>query len=95
MYGAQLTRRPKQLRFGGSIRIFILILVCLIPSLVQAEHRVWTSSDGKNRVRGELKGTNGKLVILEKSSDGKLHVIPLSMLSNDDQEFVRQKYPQV
>jgi hypothetical protein len=95
MIRAQLTQRPKQLRFGGLIRIFFLIMLCLIPSLVQAEQRVWTSADGKNRVRGEIKGTNGKLVILEKSSDGKLHVIPLSMLSNGDQEFVRQKYPQI
>lgn len=94
-----LSGRLKSLIHGsnrhGGLFLALLLTFCLFPLIVQAEHRVWTSSDGKNRVRGELKGTNGKLVILEKSSDGKLHVIPLSMLSNDDQEFVRQKYPQI
>lgn len=95
MYGAQLTRRPKQLRFGGSIQIFFLILFCLIPILVQAEQRTWTSADGKNQVQGELLGTTDKVVILKKQSDGTLHVVPFSMLSEPDQDYVRKKYPQI
>ncbi|QDU49525.1 hypothetical protein [Gimesia panareensis] len=77
-------------------RCFILfVVITLIPAFAQAEHRLWTSADGNNQVRGELKGTNGKLVILEKESDGKLHLVPLAMLSKTDQDFVRQKYPDI
>ncbi|QDT20094.1 hypothetical protein [Gimesia chilikensis] len=75
--------------------LLLLVVISLVPSLAWAEHRLWTSADGKNQVRGELKGTNGKLVILEKESDGKLHLLPLTELSQADQDFVRQKYPDI
>ncbi|WP_417387430.1 hypothetical protein [Gimesia sp.] len=71
------------------------MLLCLIPSLVYAEQRTWTSADGKNEVRGELLGTTDKVVILKKQSDGTLHVVPFSMLSEADQAYVREKYPQI
>lgn len=95
MIRAQLTQRPKQLRFGGLIRTFFLIMLCLIPSLVQAEQRVWTSADGKNQVEGELLGTTDKVVILKKQSDGSLHTVPFTMLSEADQDYVREKYPKI
>lgn len=90
---AHSNKRPTGCR--GFRCFLLLVVISLVPSLAWAEHRLWTSADGKNQVRGELKGTNGKLVILEKESDGKLHLLPLTELSQADQDFVRQKYPDI
>lgn len=78
---------------GWQKRWTLSIVFCLIPGMVLAEQRTWISADGKNQVQAELVGTSGKVVILKKESDQKLHLVPLSTLSKADQEFVRQKYP--
>jgi len=54
-----------------------------------ASARTWTSVSGST-VEAEFKALQGSLVILE-SADGKRLMIPLSQLSPDDQQFVREQ----
>ena len=95
MNGTLLTRRQNQRQYNSARQFLFLMLFFLIPTLVLAEQRTWTSADGKNQVQGELLGTTDKLVILKKQSDGTLHTVPFSMLSEADQAYVREKYPKI
>ncbi len=69
------------------------IRLCLAASVtlaaLVAPARTWTSASGST-VEAEFKALQGTMVILE-SADGKRLMIPLSQLSAEDQQFVREQ----
>src|SRR3990167_8720607 len=50
----------------------------------------WTTRDGKSSVEADLVDVDGELVILKRSSDGKLFKVPFSRLSLGDVQYVRE-----
>lgn len=75
-----------------AIRLFAFMII-VGPVSARADVRTWTSSDGKTQVVGELLGISNKDVILKKQQDGRIYLVPYSMLSHADQTIVQQKFP--
>lgn len=57
---------------------------------VSLEARTWTSSDGKS-LEAEFLSASETEVTLKRDTDGKTFTLPLSRLSEDDQEFVKDQ----
>lgn len=92
------TRRNQPSKYSCQkwISVFTFVFTALVmPAISLAEYRIWTSVDGKTRVSAELVGVDGQMAILKKQSDSTLHRVPLTMLSEADQLFVRQNFKQV
>ncbi len=70
-----------------NVRFWIAAGMAFAATIAPA--RTWTSASG-NTVEAEFKALQGVMVILE-SADGKRLMIPLSQLSAEDQQFVREQ----
>lgn len=68
----------------------MLMLLILCPTLVQAELREWSSSDGKSKIEAELVGFDGDLVKLKKA-DGTEIKVPAARLSAADLKYLESR----
>lgn len=68
----------------------ILMLFSLWPTLVQAELREWSSSDGKFKIEAELVGFAADLVKLKKA-DGTVIKVPAARLSATDLKYLESR----
>jgi len=64
-----------------------LLLVGLMSASVSA--RIWTDSSGKGKVDAEFAGMEAGQVKLQFARTGKVVLVPLGTLSEDDQQFVK------
>ncbi len=71
-------------------RVLFLLGVCALGLLQELIAKEWTTRDGKSSVEAELVDVDGELVILKRSSDGKLFKVPFSRLSLGDVQYVRE-----
>jgi len=71
------------------------VLLLITSSLVKAEPRVWTTSDGNQQAVAECYGTDGKLVVLRFEANGRVAKVRLEDLSAADQEYLRKTYRSV
>jgi len=72
-------------------RIAVLgTMVWLLMGVAFAAERTWTDSSGSYTFRGELVDATGGIVRL-KTSDGRVIAVPLSRLSQADQQYIRQQ----
>ncbi len=78
--------RCKRLRLLGSMKPLIFVLAGLIP--VMAGARTWTNAEGQE-VEAAYVRTEGESVVLRVN--GREIPYPLANLSEEDQEFVREK----
>ncbi len=69
---------------------FVLTIVLALAQELSAEVREWTDSSGGFNMQAELVAIRGTNVILEKT-DGQIITIPMSRLSNADQQFLRDQ----
>ena len=58
------------------------------PPVENAEFRTWTSVDGKFKVDAKLVKLEGGKVVLQRRDDGRQIVVPQSLLSKADQDFL-------
>ena len=65
----------------------ILFVLLWVEATSHGDDRTWTSRDGKFRVVAELIRVENDVVVLRRS-DGKTARVPVSRLSDDDQEFL-------
>jgi len=70
------------------------VLLCFAVLVSVAAARTWTSRDGKFKTEADLIDFKEDVVRLKKSDGGELSV-PLAKLSDEDQQFVRNRYPAV
>lgn len=68
----------------------MLMLVSLSSTLVQAELREWSSSDGKYKIEAELLSFDGKLVKLKKGNGTEIKV-PAVRLSVADRKYLESR----
>jgi len=68
----------------------MLMLFSLWPTLVQAELREWSSSDGKFKIEAELMGFDADLVKLKKR-DGTEIKVPAARLSAADLKYLESR----
>ena len=69
---------------------FVLTIVLALAQDLSAEVREWTDSTGGFKMEAEVVAIRGTNVILEKT-DGQFISIPMSRLSNADQQFLRDQ----
>lgn len=79
-----------QLEFSNmKVKIIFLLISIVFLIVFSAFARVWTSKKG-NSLEAEFVKVKGPYVIL-KTPDDKLKRIPLKALSQEDQDYVREK----
>jgi tetratricopeptide (TPR) repeat protein len=66
-----------------------LIVVGLLASTASA--RIWTDATGKGKVDAEYLGMEQGMVKLQFNRTGKVFTMPLGALSEEDQQFVKEK----
>ncbi len=71
-------------------QILIVVIFVLLHDVSDAQTRLWTDATGKFQIEAELVTTRGGKVVLEKP-DGKLVVVPIAKLSDEDREFLDQR----
>lgn len=71
---------------NSGLPIFILSLLLAGMSVA----RTWTSTDGK-RLEAEFVSLSGDEITLKRDSDGREFTLPLTRLSEADQNFVKEK----
>lgn len=73
------------------IAVALLLALTVAPSSSQA--RTWSSASGTFKVEGELVEARPDGTLLLKDQDGKMVEVQLDLLSQADQDFVRQQAP--
>lgn len=71
------------------ISLMLLLLLSFLMNQVSAADRIWTSADGKQRVKAEFAGLNGDRVQL-KIPGGLIVSLPLDKFSQRDQEYAQR-----
>ncbi|MCA9020769.1 MAG: hypothetical protein KDA74_11535, partial [Planctomycetaceae bacterium] len=71
------------------ISLTCLLLLSFLVSQSSAADRIWTSADGKQRVKAEFAGLKGDQVQL-KIPGGLIVSLPLTQFSQRDQEYVKR-----
>lgn len=65
----------------------ILVCLCLVAGALQSADRIWKDASGQNEIRAELVRRTGDNILL-KREDGTVVTVPLSSLSQQDQDFI-------
>ena len=71
------------------MRVFALGLLLVGLMATSASARIWTDSSGKGKVDAEFAGMEEGQVKLQFARTGKVVLVPLGTLSEDDQKFVK------
>ena len=67
----------------------LLVLLAASAAQAQADLRTWTSADGTHKTEANFLDYQNQRVQLQKA-DGQQLALPLSALSKEDREYVRQ-----
>lgn len=65
----------------------ILVCLCLAAGALQSADRIWKDASGQNELRAELVRRTGDNILLRRE-DGTVITVPLSSLSQQDQDFI-------
>lgn len=65
----------------------ILVCMCLAAGALQSADRIWKDASGQNEIRAELVRRTGDNILLRRE-DGTVITVPLSSLSQQDQDFI-------
>lgn len=72
----------------ASLSVAVVLFFC-VASI--AAPRTWKTSDGKYSVEAELIKIDGNTVHLKKKVDGEVIPVPIQLLSNEDQAFLKKQ----
>lgn len=70
----------------------MLLALCGLIAVAQAEFRVWSSQDGTSNVEAQFIQMSGSKVVLEKK-DGVRVMVPMAKLCTKDQEYLAGVVP--
>jgi tetratricopeptide (TPR) repeat protein len=89
-FASRLAKTTTRHRRRSVMRILALSLVVVGLLVSPATARIWTDATGKGKVDAEYLGMENGQVKLKFNRTGKITLMPLSTLSQEDQQFVNE-----